>query len=96
MLALPEASERVVGVYLPSYATASVSYRFGRGVAPLWSRLGKLDYFFQRVGHGPLLPGVQLFACGGDIEDVDGLVRFGVDQHHLDVAACDEIAEARS
>ena len=30
VLALPDASERVVGVYLPSYATASVSYRFGR------------------------------------------------------------------
>ncbi len=30
VLALPDAAERVVGVYLPSYATASVSYRFGR------------------------------------------------------------------
>ena len=33
VLALPgegEAFERVVGVYLPSYVTASFSYRFGR------------------------------------------------------------------
>jgi len=36
-LALPSESaavERVVGVYLPSYATASFSYRFGRRPHP--------------------------------------------------------------
>ena len=35
VLALPgesDAFERVVGVFLPSYATATVSYRFGRSV----------------------------------------------------------------
>ena len=37
VLALPgesDASERAVGVYLPSYATASVSYHFGKRVHP--------------------------------------------------------------
>jgi hypothetical protein len=37
LLALPgdgEPFERVVGVYIPSYATASISYHFGRQAHP--------------------------------------------------------------
>ena len=41
----------------------------------------------QRLAQLLQLRALRLPPPGGDIENVDGLVRLGVDQHHLNVAA---------
>ena len=72
--------------------TRTRAYRRGRALPicrPILRHLtgrhsgGLLYRFADRV----LLFRIQFAAVGGDVEDVDGFVRFGVDQDHFDVAA---------
>ena len=54
--------------------------------APLPTSLIRLQPFQQRTFHSLLMLGCELLSAGGEIEDVDRHLPFGIDQRDFDIA----------
>src|SRR5271166_1709514 len=80
------ARANITTVFMVDFLIYSRDWKSVAQAQPAKSRLSPQGTS-QRLLQFPLFLRCQLLAAGGDIEDVDGFVRFRVNQHHVDARA---------